>query len=185
MDGTDLIADAARYARLAHAGQVRRYTGLAYINHPAEVAALVERVSRDPVLIAAAWLHDVVEDTPATLLDLALRFGLRVARLVGEVTDVSRPADGNRARRKALDRAYLAEASRDGQTLKYADLISNTAHIAAHDPAFAAVYLAEKEALMAVMTRGHPLLRDMARASLRDARDTLERQAAAGKGATP
>lgn len=93
-------------------------------------------------------------------------FGAAVAALVIEVTDVSRPSDGNRAARKAKDRDHLAKASPDAQTIKLADLISNTQSIVEHDPAFARVYLAEKEALLDVLTRGNAMLRTYARLAL-------------------
>jgi hypothetical protein len=82
--------------------------------------------------------------------------------LVVEVTDVSRPTDGNPAQRKALDRAHLARASEWGQTIKLADLI-DTADIAAHDPDLAKDYLAEKAALLTVLTKGDKRLRQRAK----------------------
>ncbi|RXM22001.1 bifunctional (p)ppGpp synthetase/guanosine-3',5'-bis(diphosphate) 3'-pyrophosphohydrolase, partial [Citrobacter sp. AAK_AS5] len=89
------------------------------------VATIVASVTDDPEMIAAAWLHDIVEDTPASFLDLEKEFGPRVAELVGELTDVSRPSDGNRATRKSIDRAHLAGASARGKTVKLADLLDN------------------------------------------------------------
>jgi (p)ppGpp synthase/HD superfamily hydrolase len=105
-------------------------------------------------MVAAAWLHDVVEDTGCTYTDIHMAFGADIAALVGWLTDVSQPQDGNRAHRKAMDRAHTAEAPAEAQTIKLADLISNSRSIVAHDPAFARTYLAEKRLLLAVMTRG-------------------------------
>lgn len=67
---------AMRVATAAHEGigQVRKYTGEPYINHPAAVAELVSSVPHTPEMLAAAWLHDTVEDTPITLLDIELNF---------------------------------------------------------------------------------------------------------------
>ena len=59
----------------------------------------------------AAWLHDVVEDTPTLLEDVESAFGKSVAYLVDCLTDVSKPSDGNRAVRKEIDRQHLAKAS--------------------------------------------------------------------------
>ena len=81
-------------------------------------------------------------------------FGTDIATLVGWLTDVSKPEDGNRAVRKAIDREHTAAAPAEAQTIKLADLISNTKSIMAHDPTFAKVYLEEKRLLLAVMTRG-------------------------------
>jgi (p)ppGpp synthase/HD superfamily hydrolase len=105
-------------------------------------------------MVAAAWLHDVVEDTGCTYNDIHMGFGTDIATLVGWLTDVSRPEDGNRAVRKARDREHTAAAPAEAQTIKLADLISNTRSIMAHDPKFAVTYLEEKRALLAVMTRG-------------------------------
>ena len=65
---------------------------------------------------AAAWLHDVVEDTPATFEELEREFGPEVTRLVRELTEVSRsPSDGNRAARKAIDRRPTTPAPLPGR----------------------------------------------------------------------
>jgi (p)ppGpp synthase/HD superfamily hydrolase len=105
-------------------------------------------------MVAAAWLHDTVEDTGVTATDIHMNFGPEVAALVGWLTDVSKPEDGNRAHRKAMDRAHTAEAPAEAQTVKLADLISNSRSIMAHDPAFARTYLEEKRLMLEVMTRG-------------------------------
>jgi (p)ppGpp synthase/HD superfamily hydrolase len=105
-------------------------------------------------MVAAAWLHDVVEDTGCTFTDIHMAFGIDIATLVGWLTDVSKPEDGNRAVRKAIDRAHTAEAPAEAQTIKLADLISNSKSIMQHDPAFAKTYLAEKRLMLEVMTKG-------------------------------
>lgn len=155
--GMDIVHKAQVYAMAAHAavGQLRKYTNEPYIVHPAEVAATVAAVpGSTPEMVAAAWLHDVVEDTGCTLTDIHLSFGPEVAALVGWLTDVSRPEDGNRATRKAIDREHTAQAPAEAQTIKLADLISNSRSIMQHDPEFAKTYLAEKQLLLEVMTKG-------------------------------
>jgi (p)ppGpp synthase/HD superfamily hydrolase len=154
----DLIERARAFAAKAHGQQRRKYTDEPYIAHPIEVSMLLMQVGCRPEAIAAGLLHDVVEDCGVTPEEIAAEFGADVARLVMEVTDVSRPEDGNRRIRKAIDRDHLAEASAEGQTIKLADLISNTAAIVPHDPDFATVYLREKRDLLEVLTRGHPEL---------------------------
>ena len=159
------IVERARvFATAAHAavGQLRKYTFEPYIVHPREVAQIVESAGGTPEMIAAAWLHDTVEDTGVTIETIREEFGSEVAELVGWLTDVSRPEQGNRAVRKAIDRAHTAAAPGAAQTVKLADLISNTRSIMAHDPKFAITYLAEKRALLEVMTKADPVL--MARA---------------------
>lgn len=157
---------AEAFARQAHAGQKRKYTGEPYINHCKEVANIVRSVGGSEEMICAAWLHDVVEDCGTTFEQLRATFPDRVVELVEELTDVSKPSDGNRKVRKALDREHSASASPEGQTIKLADLISNTSSIVERDPDFAVVYLREKEALLAVMTKGHPELYQRAMAVL-------------------
>jgi (p)ppGpp synthase/HD superfamily hydrolase len=155
--GMDVVRKAQVYAMAAHAavGQKRKYTNEPYIVHPAEVARIVASVpDSTPDMVAAAWLHDVVEDTGCTFTDIHMAFGIDIATLVGWLTDVSKPEDGNRAVRKAMDRAHTAEAPAEAQTIKLADLISNSRSIMQHDAEFARVYLEEKRLLLEVMTRG-------------------------------
>jgi (p)ppGpp synthase/HD superfamily hydrolase len=161
-----LVEHARMFAHGAHfaVGQLRKYTNEPYIVHPAEVASIVATVpDATEEMLAAAWLHDVVEDTGVTLDQVHLLFGADVAKLVFWLTDVSKPEDGNRAARKAIDRAHIAAAPAAAQTVKLADLISNTKSIVAHDPEFAKVYLEEKRLLLEVMTKGHPALMAEAR----------------------
>jgi (p)ppGpp synthase/HD superfamily hydrolase len=154
----DLEARAAEFAAAAHArvGQLRKYTGTPYIEHPRAVADLVRGVAHTPEMLAAAWLHDTIEDTGATHEELYYAFGPVVARLVTELTDVSKPSDGNRKARKALDREHLAIASPPAKTIKLADLIDNTRSIVANDPKFARVYLEEKRLLLPFLKSGDP-----------------------------
>lgn len=161
---TDIVERARIFATAAHAavGQLRKYTFEPYIVHPAEVAKTVEDIGGSPEMVAAAWLHDTVEDTGVTNEIIRAEFGAEVAELVGWLTDVSRPDHGNRAARKAVDRAHTAAAPAEAQTIKLADLIANTRSIVAHDAEFAKVYLAEKRQLLEVMTKGDARLRERA-----------------------
>jgi len=109
-------------------------------------------------MVAAAWLHDTVEDTQATKEDVEAEFGMQVAELVEELTDVSKPGDGNRVRRKQIDRMHLAQASKRAKTVKLADLIDNCKDITRHDPRFAQVYLAEMNSLLDVLQGGNEQL---------------------------
>ena len=91
-----------------------------------------------------------------------MNFGPEVAVLVSWLTDVSKPEDGNRAHRKAMDRAHTAEAPAEAQTIKLADLISNSKSIMQYDPAFAKTYLEEKRLMLEVMTKGDRSLHALA-----------------------
>lgn len=144
-----LIDFACVFAAKAHGEQKRKYTGEPYIVHPIEVAQIVASVTDDCEAICAAFLHDVVEDTPVTLQQISdAGFGPTIAKLVEELTDVSQPSDGNRATRKRIDREHLAKASPRAQTVKLADLISNSRGIIKNDPNFAPTYMHEKRLLL-------------------------------------
>jgi hypothetical protein len=152
----DLIARARQFATEAHEriDQRRKYSNQPYQEHLKAVAELVAGVTDDPEMVAAAWLHDTVEDTPATFGDLEREFGRGVRDLVADLTDVSRPGDGNRAVRKAIDRRHTAQASPRAKTVKLADLIDNCRDICNHDAQFARVYLGEAAALLDVLDTG-------------------------------
>jgi (p)ppGpp synthase/HD superfamily hydrolase len=172
-----LVTHAMAFAVAAHAavGQRRKYTGEAYIEHPTRVVViLTEAGINDPETLAAAWLHDVVEDTDVSIFEIQTLFGSDVAQLVSEVTNVSTRADGNRARRMELERQHLADASPRGQTIKVADLIDNTSDITKHDPEFARVYLREKQAILEVLTEAHPVLLERARQGVEEYLSTQE-----------
>jgi len=145
-----LVHKARLFAIAAHSavGQVRKYTGEPYYVHPAEVAHIVAQAGGTEEQIAAAWLHDVVEDTEVTVEFIRQMFGPEVAELVGWLTDVSQKEDGNREFRKAMDRAHTAQATLPAKMIKLADLWSNTRSIVEYDAKFARVYLAEKRLLL-------------------------------------
>lgn len=163
-----LVARARAFAIAAHSacGQTRKYTGEPYWTHPMQVAYTLARAWLPRAVIAAGWLHDVVEDTAVTIDDIRREFGHEVATLVEEVTDVARPEDGNRATRVALNRAHVAKASYFGKTIKLADLIDNTRTITAADPKFAGVYMREKRELLDVLTHSLPSLYEHAKATV-------------------
>jgi (p)ppGpp synthase/HD superfamily hydrolase len=160
------VRRAAAFCVAAHCavGQKRKYTGEDYWHHPVEVLAILTEAVPDATeaMRVAALLHDVVEDTKVELATIRELFGQTVARYVEQLTDVSRPEDGNRATRKAIDRAHTALACPEAQSIKLADLISNSRSILERDPIFAVTYLAEKRALLEVLCDGDPKLYQMA-----------------------
>ncbi len=158
--------DACAFATHMHTGQQRKYTGEPYVLHCLEVARIVAEVGGSPTMIAAALLHDVVEDTAASIEDLRAQFGDEIAQGVACLTDVSRPEDGNRAVRKAMEREHLAQAPAEMKTVKLADVISNTRSIVDHGDGFARTYLREIAALLEVLTEGHPELWRRAKAEV-------------------
>jgi (p)ppGpp synthase/HD superfamily hydrolase len=150
-------------AAAAHEGQVRKYTGEAYITHPMAVAeTLLEYGIEDPEMHAAALLHDVVEDTEMTIEDVRAEFEGVTIR-VRWLTKLELPGVP-RAKRKQIEALRLAKAGAAVQTIKYADLLHNMKSIVVHDPKFAKVFLREARVLCDVMEDGDPDLR----ASLND-----------------
>lgn len=151
-----LEEQARRYATTAHAemGQRRKYTDEPYIVHPAAVVELVRSVTDNEVMLAAAWLHDTVEDTPTTLQDIESHFGEPVALLVSMLTDNAQPNARNRAARKIAHFRHTADAAPEAQTIKLADIIDNTQSIVRYDPHFARVYLVEKQIQINLLKQG-------------------------------
>lgn len=85
---SSLIDDAYRRAQLAHAGQIRNASGgMPYIEHPVAVAALLDEHGYDEQVMAAALLHDVVEDSTTTVEEVRQEFGETVAALVDALSD--------------------------------------------------------------------------------------------------
>lgn len=157
-----LVVRARAFAIGAHGAinHRRKYTGDPYHVHLQGVAHLVMNVPHTDEMVAAAWLHDTVEDTKVTIADIDTEFGAHVAALVDWLSDKSKPEDGNRAARKAIDRAHIAEAPRPAKIVKLADLIDNSRTIAKYDPDFAKIYMDEKAKLLDVLVdvgRVHPL----------------------------
>ncbi len=159
---------AIAFATEAHAGQIRKYTGDPYIKHPIAVAEIVQSVHHTEEMVIAAILHDTVEDTAVTLLDIKHAFGPTVATLVAWLTDISTPFHGNRSARKELDRIHNALAPAAAKTIRLADLIDNTKSIQEHDPNFWVVYREEKRLLLEVLKEGDADLLKIAQSQLID-----------------
>jgi (p)ppGpp synthase/HD superfamily hydrolase len=162
------------FAMCAHRNQRRKYEDAPYVVHCERVARTVAEYTDDANLIAAAFMHDVLEDTDVTAEEMRRMFGDIITDLVPEVTDVSRPSDGKRQVRKEKDKEHLAKSSPGGATIKLADLLDNCVSIAAHDRGFAVVYLREADALLKVLKHGDKGLWERARDTLKQARARLE-----------
>lgn len=149
------------FAQAAHIKQKRKYTGEPYFYHCREVADIIINFTCDYETAAAAILHDILEDTFITQEELNRYFGDDITKMVVEVTDISKPEDGNRKARKAIDLEHLRNCSDNAANIKYADLISNTKSIVKYDLNFAMVYLPEKrKAMQALSGKGDRVLRE-------------------------
>ena len=142
--GNDIEEEAHAFAQHAHRNQKRKYTDEPYFVHCAGVAMILQRYGYDDEnILAAAYLHDVVEDTEYTLVHIKEFFNETIAQLVEEVSDPSKPSDGNRATRKQIDLDHLTLASKEGGIIKCADILHNCQSIFEYDPNFARVFIPE------------------------------------------
>ena len=130
---TELLDRAIVFAVHAHAGTERRGKGFPYIVHPMEAVEIVATMSPDQELLAAAALHDTVEDTDVTVKQIRAEFGDRIASLVASESDTFDPGvseeDSWHARKQAaID--HLSAASRDAKIVALGDKLSNMRAIA-------------------------------------------------------
>ena len=130
---TTLTDRAIVFAVKAHGGTERRGKGFPYIVHPMEAMAIVATLTSDPELLAAAALHDTVEDTSVTLEDIRKEFGDRVAGLVDAESDVEVEGESDEQSwhyRKQVAMNRLASASQDVKMVAMGDKLSNMRAIA-------------------------------------------------------
>lgn len=161
-----MYQNALAYASLVHKGQVRKYTGEPYIEHPKLVAKIIHDYMElcddiplfafDPIdyskMCCAALLHDTIEDTNATYEQIQKLSGKEICDLVYWVTDELTPEDGNREFRKRKYLEKILESPYEAKCLKIADILSNIRNLAEvvpdDDKDFAVKYIGEKEELV-------------------------------------
>lgn len=175
---SDLIERAAIFAQEKHASQMRQWSGLPYFSHLEGVANIVRSVGGTPEMVAAAYLHDVIEDQGAPEQGIKENFGPEVAKLVVEMTKVSdikwpkdkpeewpldekgNPAYPKRRERSEHDRTHYIGISPDGQTIKLADILHNGYDMIDSNPRFTKkTWLPEAELLYNGLTAGNSTLR--------------------------
>ena len=130
---TELLDRAIIFAVKAHAGTERRGKGFPYIIHPMEAVEIVATITPDQELLAAAALHDTVEDTDVTIDQIREEFGERIANLVASESDVmiqgvSEEDSWHARKQAAIDR--LARAPHDAKIVALGDKLSNMRAIA-------------------------------------------------------
>lgn len=140
----NLIMDAARFAPEAHKGQRRKYTNEPYIVHPTRVAnrVMVHKGST-PEMVAAAFLHDVYEDTAVSWEEVYALFGQNVHSMVWWLTNGPYPEGANRELRKWLDRNKLKDAPWQVKIIKMYDRIDNLNDLHEADMDFKVIYYLE------------------------------------------
>ena len=156
MDATDtapsgqgVVERARAFAKHKHRDQLRKYSKQPYVVHlDGVVRVLRAHGVEDPQVLAAAYLHDTVEDTDTTIEEVYNAFGEEIARLVYWLTDAEK---GRRQIRKIMSAWRLGGAPWDAKVIKLADFIDNTDDICKHDRNFAPIYLAEKRKILESM----------------------------------
>ncbi|HEX7847136.1 MAG TPA: HD domain-containing protein [Chitinophagaceae bacterium] len=169
-----ILEQIKNFADQAHGDQQRKYSPERYIAHPVRVMQTCRKYSSKLPVLAAALLHDVVEDTEVGSRELEEYLSsvlskedvAHTMKLVIELTDVyTKEAYPrlNRKRRKAKESERLETTSGDAQTIKYADIMDNCRAIGKSDNDFALVFLKECSELLNKMTKGKKELWDEAR----------------------
>ena len=126
MENTLILTQAITFAAKAHNGQKRKGSGLPYILHPMEAAAIAGTMTEDPEILAAAVLHDVIEDCGVAEEDLRRVFSDRIAKLVAFQSEKEEPnPQASWQRRKLRTINHLRIAQRDDLILTLSDKLSN------------------------------------------------------------
>lgn len=159
----NMLNDAATLSEYGHREQKRKYTNEPYFIHCEEVVNLAKMFIDDTNLLCALYCHDLLEDTNISKELIRDVLGQEVLSLVEELTDISKPEDGNRSIRKEIDRQHLAIASDKAQTGKCFDIISNTISITKHDKKFALIYLKEIDSVLDILVRADKEIVDIAK----------------------
>lgn len=118
----EIINAAKSFATEKHLGQTRKFNGDAYINHPAAVAKLVKNFGGNADMIAAAWLHDTLEDTNTSIEELKEKFGDKITSLVQELTS---PHGLDKSTKAEYLAKKMSVMSSDALTIKLADRLNN------------------------------------------------------------
>ena len=162
LPNTELIRMAARLADAAHEGQFRADGKTPYIVHPSRTAEQVAALpGATEAMVAAAWLHDVPEDTKIPLEDIRKDFGPEVGDLVGWLTNPPKIAGEKRARYKRRTFDRLRKAPDQAKRIKMCDRIDNLRDTRCGTPgelSFARMYLPESSLLLEAIGDADPEL---------------------------
>lgn len=156
-----IILKAAALAVRAHEGQKRKYNGFPYITHPARVAGRVGILpGATEEMVAAAYLHDVLEDTTVTRAEIEEATNAQVGFYVDCMTNKSKGTGLTRIERKALDRKHLLEVPAEVKLIKAIDRIDNLLEMSGAPADFKKMYAAES-LLLADVLGSNPLVDDL------------------------
>jgi len=119
----DIVKKAFEFAQKKHEGQLRMYSHLPYFSHPKYVSEIIGQLTDDKILIAAALLHDVIEDTDTSLSEVKKQFGKDVAFLVDELTNKPEEMEGRKKKEYMYEK--IRNMSSPAFTIKLADRYHN------------------------------------------------------------
>lgn len=192
---TNLMCGASELANNAHSrvGQLRKGSGQAYIVHPERVAKRIWEImiSGDkrvtPNTVAAAWLHDTLEDTDITEAEILAVVPPSVLEIVKELTNPSKqfvfkpeykklPRGSVRAMKKQMDRDHLAHVSWDAKLIKLVDRIDNVSDMHGMDQEFCFLYADESVMLLDALRGTHESLEEELEAAIQALRDRFTRK---------
>jgi hypothetical protein len=174
------------FAEKAHAGQVRKYDHEKYILHPVRVMELCREVTNELSILAAALLHDILEDTKVSKGQLKefLENTMDHAQaqytfqLVTEMTDIYVKdcyPGWNREKRKAKESERIEKTSSASQTIRYADIIDNCDGLSEYDTEFTELFVLECKDLLTKIPKGDPTLYQRATATVDKCMEELKR----------
>lgn len=173
-----LILKATQFASKKHLTQTRKDGITPYINHPVEVATLLwnEGDVRVPGVIAAALLHDTIEDTETTVEELESHFGIEVTRWVQEVSDDKTLPKEERKRMQII---HAPTASRGAKQIKLADKICNVRDLVNRPPYDWSLerkiqYLDWSDQVVAGLREGHGPLETLYDSVIKKAREAFQ-----------
>ena len=161
----DILEQIKDFADQAHGEQKRKYTPERYIVHPIRVMKMCREYTNDITILAAALLHDVLEDTATTSGEIKKFLttvmdeeqAKKAVKLVEELTDQfikENYPQWKRDKRKQKEANRLSKTSAEAQTIKYADIMDNCAEIVIQDNDFAHIYLFECRAILKKINKG-------------------------------
>lgn len=139
----ELYKKAAEFAQKKHEGQKRKHSDMPYIIHPQRVVELLKHYTDDPLILAAAILHDTIEDTETTYTEIETQFGAKVADLVVELT--SDKEEKNKVGKSEYLTEKINSISPDARLIKLLDRYDNVAGLEQSPAEFARYYAKQTE----------------------------------------
>ena len=172
------------FARKAHGPQMRKFSPEPYIVHPIRVMELCSEYVQSTEILAAALLHDVLEDTKVSKKEL-LGFlstvfdevsSVKILGFVSDLTDLythEKYPDWSRKKRKEYEAGRLSSVSAEAQTIKCADILDNCRDVLIQAPDFALKYLSEVKNLLSKMKKADPRLHTLCDKQVQNGLDIL------------